>query len=58
MNEETTMTTDAPIKKLFAALVVAQRAAKSVTKDSHNEHHHYSYASAESVIEVARAALA
>jgi hypothetical protein len=57
MNEETTMTTDAPIKKLFAALVVAQRAAKSVTKDSHNEHHHYSYASAESVIEVARAAL-
>ena len=43
--------------KLFGRLVRAQREARGVEKTSQNAHHRYKYASAEAVIEEARAAL-
>lgn len=44
-------------KTLGAALVIAQRYARGVEKDSKNQYHQYKYASAEAIIEEAREAL-
>lgn len=44
-------------KSLMAALVQAQKAINPVAKDAENAYHHYSYASAESIMREARKAL-
>lgn len=51
--------TDAPVTypSLAAALVAAQRDAKSVAKNAKNDFHGYKYASAEAIMEEARNAL-
>lgn len=52
------MTESTQTPKLFSALVKAQLSARAVEKDAKNEHHKYRYASAESMIEEGRTALA
>lgn len=44
-------------KEMAGALLAAQRATRSVQKDSKNKHHDYQYASAEDVISHSRAVL-
>jgi hypothetical protein len=48
---------DKPASSLYAALVSAQKSARTVEKDGRNKHHGYDYATTEAMIAEARACL-
>ena len=51
------MQTSSMPKAIMAALLVAQKAAVAVAKESRNQHYNYAYASTEAMIEEGKAAL-